>query len=78
VKFARSGNTYVFPDLPDERVEGVVHPHPRLGRRLDERNAEHLGRLLGLHHVDVPGVDFTNQFLTQFTKRTFAIFKIKK
>ena len=33
------GNTHVLPDLPDQCVKGVIHSHPRLGRRLDEGDA---------------------------------------
>jgi hypothetical protein len=28
--------TYISPDFSDEGVEGVIYPHSRLGRRLDE------------------------------------------
>ena len=31
--------TYVFPDLPHQSVEGVVHPHPSLGRGFNEGDA---------------------------------------
>ena len=47
--------THIFPDLPDQRVKGIVHPHPRLGGGLDERNFVVLRHLPGLRHVHGPG-----------------------
>lgn len=45
--------THILSDFPDERVEGVVDAHSRLGRRLDEADAVALGDLPRLRRVHV-------------------------
>ena len=33
------GITYVFSNFSDQRVEGIINSHPRLGRTLNKRNS---------------------------------------
>merc|ERR1712222_51606 len=49
----------VFPDLPHQSVEGVVHPHPSLGRGFNEGDAIVPSNIPGLLHVDTPGGQVT-------------------
>lgn len=46
----------VLADLTDERVEGVIHAHARLGGGLHERDAVLLGHVACLWHIDRPGL----------------------
>lgn len=46
----------VLADLTDERVEGVIHAHARLGGGLHERDAVLLGHVACLWHIDGPGL----------------------
>jgi len=45
----------IFSNFSNERVESVIHSHPRLSRSLDKGDSVVSGDIPGLLHVDAPG-----------------------